>query len=289
MSFIETTKEGYNINNSDYEIKPIVKALIALIEKNGFDDAVISCGVRPSPDFGYFELAGRYWRASLCIYTMGATRCFWESGAGYSEPWLFNTRHAIELYIKGFILTAVWLEDLRGDPWLSTQRSTFEKLKKLFNTPHSLAELYNDYVTRISLVIKAWDAGSNLDLIDLNQVSLNSNSKQVLAELDEADKTSFRFRYPSLKHGDSDHLQEIAWRHDAGMLLPNIGLPKETGYFFDHRVAMNHIYDFVTELRNIVSYFDGYRTYQDMRIDEMGDYLNEYLKEYQGELGNEWP
>lgn len=69
MTLIKLNKDGVIIDDSDFNTKPIIEAFGMLIQKNGFDQGALACGVLPSPDFGYFELADRFWRASLCIYS----------------------------------------------------------------------------------------------------------------------------------------------------------------------------------------------------------------------------
>ena len=125
MTFIEITNKRMSIDDSDSHIQPIVEAFETLIQKNGFDHWSVACGVLPSPDFGYFELADRFWRASLCIYSFGTTYCFVERGVGFAEPWLFNARHAVELYIKGILLNTIWLEELQSNPHLSVEKERF--------------------------------------------------------------------------------------------------------------------------------------------------------------------
>ena len=89
MDFIKITEESLSIDDSDWSEQVLIEKFQVLIKSAGFDDLRIACGVSPSPDFGYFQLADRFWRASLAIYFSGVTRCFYESGSGYPEPWLF--------------------------------------------------------------------------------------------------------------------------------------------------------------------------------------------------------
>ena len=262
MKFIERTEGKPSIDDSDGHIKPIVEAFETLIEKNGFDNGVVACGITPSPDFGYFELADRFWRASLCIYSFGATFCFWERDASYAEPWLFNARHAVELYIKGFLLNVIWFEELQSNPHLSGRKEEFVKLRKEWEKPHHLFNLYNDYVKRITTVIGNWKVDEIPAVPEIDELVLKSTEKEMLKELDETDETSFRFRYPSLKQGDSDSLQKIDWKHDPSMLFPVTGLPKEAGYFFDPVSVMNHLYELVTKLKAIQNHFECYSAHQ---------------------------
>jgi hypothetical protein len=274
MAFIEKKIDGLEIDDSEIGIKNIVEAFGTLIEKKGFDFGVVSCGLSPSPDFGYFELADRFWRASLCIYSFGSTSCFWERGAGYVEPWLFNTRHAVELYIKGLLLNTIWLEELQINPRLSVKKEEFTNLRReLLRKPHNLLDLYNSHEDQIANVISNWNIGNIPEIPEIKYLVLKVNVKEMLSELDEADRTSFRFRFPSLKQDDLDSLQKINWHHDKSMLFPKTGLPKKAGYFFDHVVVINHLYELINELKAIANYFKGINLYQDV----MNDYWDEYL------------
>ncbi len=133
MAFIEINDNKFSIDDSDSDEKPIIDAFMALVNNNGFNEDNVSCGVTPGPDFGYFTLASRFWRASLCIYFSGTTQCFWESGAGYPEPWLFNARHSIELHLKGFVLYAFWFKELQENLLSTSSKLEFEKLQKQFD------------------------------------------------------------------------------------------------------------------------------------------------------------
>jgi hypothetical protein len=88
MTFIKKTDKGYLIANEIPDEKNLIKGFLALIEKERLDSLPVSCGVNPAPDFGYLELADRYWRASLSIYFFGISNGFWERGAG-----MFRVRH----------------------------------------------------------------------------------------------------------------------------------------------------------------------------------------------------
>lgn len=113
MVFIEITDSCFKIDDSHFGEDRIIEHIQSLIQKYGYDQKNLSTGVTPRPDFGYYELAERYWRASLCIYFCGTANFFWERGAGYAEPWLYNAIYAIELYVKGFHLSASWYSELR--------------------------------------------------------------------------------------------------------------------------------------------------------------------------------
>lgn len=276
MAFIEKKGNKLNIDDSDFVTKPIVEAFGTLIEKNGFDYGPVACGVLPSPDLGYFELANRFWRASLCIYSFGATSCFRERGVGYAEPWLFNVRHAVELYVKGFLLNAIWLEELQTNPHLIVKKEEFLNLQSKLGKPHNLLNLYTSYVNRITMVIVNWNVTEIPEIPELDNLVLRAAEMKILKELAKSDETSFRFRYPSLKKEDIDSLQKINWHHDQSMLLPNTGLPLEAGYFFNHVTVINHLHELINALETIEKYFKGITLHQDV----MNDYWNDYLSQF---------
>jgi hypothetical protein len=282
MAFIELTENGVNIDDSVFSTKSITDAFGSLIEQNGFDRGKLACGVSPSPDFGYFELADRFWRAALCIYALGATNCFWERGAGYAEPWLFNARHAVELYIKGLLLNAIWLEELQSNPHLSVSKEEFANLRRELGKPHNLLDLYNKYRAKITEVIANWNTSEIPETPEVDCLVLKPEEMEVLKELDETDKTSFRFRYPSFKQQDKDFLQKLNWQHDSSMLLPKTGLPKESGYFFNHVEVMNHLYQVISQLKAIEDYYRGIADYQDVMNEYWSDYVSEFSNEGYG-------
>ncbi|NTU44125.1 MAG: hypothetical protein HGA99_01185 [Chlorobiaceae bacterium] len=273
MSFIEIKEDGIYIDDEDIYEKYIIDSFVSLAGKKGFDCQVISSGVEPSPDFGYFALADRFWRASLCIYFSGTTNCFWESGTGYSEPWLFNARHAVELYIKGFLLNTVWLDKLQQNPF-TTVRQTSLKLKEVFNSiePHRLFSLYTEYHNRIECIIGNWNTEIISETLEISNLVLNQNAQEVLRELDEVDRTSFRFRYPSFKQERLDYVQKAGWNHDKDKLLPKTGLPIESSYFFDHIKVINSLHELVKDMKSIQEIFAYFNNFQD---EQLSDYLRQ--------------
>jgi hypothetical protein len=278
MSFIEFNDRNLIIDDNDSDVKRIVEAFLSGNEKN-FDHLPIACGVSPSPDFGYFELADRFWRASLCIYFSGATDCFIERGAGYSEPWLFISRHSIELYIKGFVLNTIWLEELQQNPHLPINKEVFVNLHNELGKPHKLLSLYNEkYLSRIQNVIFNWNTDELPEKPDINFLVLKTEELEILKEFDEADELSFRFRYPSLNQSGIHTIQKIGWKHDTSKLYPISGLPKEAGYFFDHVKVMNNLYKLIMEIKAIELYYKGISFFQDM----MNEFWQEQLREFGG-------
>jgi len=273
MSFIEIKDSHIYIDNSDIYEQHITDSFISLVGKKGFDKQLISSGVEPSPDFGYFALADRFWRASLCIYFSGVTNCFLESGTGYSEPWLFNARHAVELYIKGYLLNTAWLNKLQQNPLSSISQSNL-KLKEVFNSlrPHGLFNLYTEYQNRIENVICNWDTKIINETIEISNLILNQNAQEMLKELDEVDVESFRFRYPSLKQEGLDYVQKAGWNHNREKLLPKTGLPIESSYFFDHIKVINSLHELVKEMKSIQEIFAYFNNFKD---EQLSDYLSQ--------------
>ena len=282
MTFIEKKETGFKVGTSAGDEDRIIEGFEALFKKEGFgfDALNVSCGVNASPDFGYFELGDRFWRASLCIYFSGASGCFLERGSGYPEPWLFNTRHSIELYLKGFLLFAAWFRELQDNFLSSGHRRHCCNLKSYINKPHNLYELYKDYQHRIVDVIARWNIIEEVPYHpELDKMLLSTEGEEILKEIDEADRTSFRFRYPSFKTADSDRLQELGWRYDNTQLLPKTGLPTEAGVFFDHVKVINSIHKLMQEVKVIESYLNGCWDYigefQDIKLDLMREFYSE--------------
>lgn len=110
--------------------------------------------------------------------------------------------------------------------------------------------------------------------------------KKILAEIDEADTTSFTFRYPSLKKDNVDHLQELDFKYDESELLPKTGLPKKSGYYFDHLKVINNLHKLMKEMKSIGQYLRAGSDYigeiQDFEIDCM----NELYSMFESEMKN---
>lgn len=280
MAFIKKTKKGFlEVDDSEWGEKKLLDYFKTMIEKEGFDDFKVSCGVNPSPDFGYLELADRFWRTSLSIYFTGVSGCFWERGAGYSEPWLFNARHSIELYLKGFFLYAVWFQEVQENVVSSGHRIYLQDIRKYFEEPHNLLELYGNYQKKIKDVIQNWNTAELSSPPETNKMLLSAEGEDFLKELDEADKSSFRFRYPSVRSNKKDHLQELNWRYDDAQLFPKTGLPKNAGYFFDHMTVINSLHKLRKEMKEIDTYLGGcwdyIGEYQDIILHEMQEFYGE--------------
>jgi hypothetical protein len=120
--------------------------------------------------------------------------------------------------LKGFLLFAGWFRELQDDLLSSGHRRHFYNLKSYINKPHNLYELYKDYQGRLEDVIARWNTEELSDRPELDKMLLSTDGEEILKEIDEADRTSFRFRYPSLKTADKDRLQELGAkfgvRHD---------------------------------------------------------------------------
>ncbi len=257
MSLILKDKNKITLNSSDDNQLPLLRSFAHLFEKEGFDDRVISCGVHPCPDSGCFQLADRFWRASLCIYILGTTGGFVEKGAGFSEPWLFNVRHAVELYIKGLRFNSMWFEELQKNKLAPGDKPYFEEFKDKLIKKHGLNELYFSYKENIEGIIKKWNCEDLGDKPKLEKVLLSSEGESVIKEIDKIDKSSFRFRYPTLKRENLNVIQELTWNHDESKLLPITGLPMSAGYFFDHVKVLNAMNSLIAEFKSIESYFGG--------------------------------
>ena len=174
------------------------------------------------------------------------------------------------------MLSAVWLEELQSDPHLTVDKEEFIHLRRELGKPHNLLNLYENYLVRITNVISNWKVEEVLETPELEFLMLKPSDLEMLKELEETDETSFRFRYPSLKHQDTDSLQKLAWQHDPSMLLPTTGLPKKAGYFFDPINVVNNLHKLISEIKTIESYFNGIREYQNVMNDNWNDYLNEF-------------
>lgn len=234
--------------------KHLVEKLWPLLEKQGYDLDPVSTGVFPCPDFGYFELAGRYWRASLCIYFAGISKAFIEAGAGFLEPWLYNSRHAIELYIKGLLLYVVWYQELHDNPLQSGYKQQVEKIQKA----HNAFDLYREYKDKLKLVLSGWTPDKLCESPELDKLTLTERGEDILSELFEADPKSFRFRYPSLKKKSCQIIQEISWEWNEKKLFPVTGLPKEAGVAFTHVKVINSLHELFKTLSDIGDYHDAF-------------------------------
>lgn len=274
--FIKITEGGFSIDDSVLKERSLIETFEPLLSKKGIDKLNITCGVNPSPDFGYFELGDRFWRASLCIYLVGITRGFIERGVGYSEPWLFNARHAIELYIKGQLLYSFWFEDLQKDNLSSGHVTKIQDLRKKLRKQHDIYALYKEYEKRTEDIISKWDSEKLREPPDITSILLSQECGELLKELDESDKSSFRFRYPSFRKEDVDHLHKLNWKYDERELFLKTSLPKTSGYFFDHIKVINGLHLLMEGLQSIESYLGACWDY----IGEMQDWALEMMSEF---------
>jgi len=253
--------------------KHLVEKLWSLLEKHEYDLDSASTGVFPCPDFGYFELAGRYWRASLCIYFAGFSKAFIEAGAGFLEPWLFNSRHAIELYTKGLLLYVSWYQELNENSLKSGHKKQIEKIK----TAHNPVEIYKEYKDKLEAVLSTWNSDEICEVPELDKLILTERGEDILSEISEADPTSFRFRYPSLLHrrGEKEsfqRIQQMSWEWNEEKLLPVTGLPREAGVAFTHVKVINNMHDLFKELSDIGDYHDALYAH----LEELQDFSCEW-------------
>jgi hypothetical protein len=266
MSFLVYNDKSSSLklddSNLTLEEKILIEKLWALFEKHGHDLDSASTGVFPSPDFGYFDLAGRYWRAAICIYFAGFCKGFIEAGAGFLEPWLFNSRHAIELYLKGCQMYVIWYQEIHKD----FLKSGYKKLIEKIQNSHNLVDLYKEYKEKLENALSSWNADEICDPPEMDKLTLTKRGEELLIEISEADPNSFRFRYPSLIHRQGEKekvhkIQEMLWEWDERKLFPLTGLPKSAGVAFTHAKVMNSIHDLMKELDSISSYHDALHSY----------------------------
>lgn len=276
MTLITKIKNGLEFNDSCIHEKQIIEKYISAIREHGFDTLLITWGVDPSPDFGYFDLASRYWRASLCIYMSGGVHCFWERGVGFTEPWLFNARHSFELTLKGLKLFSEWLKAVNENIRTTGYVSSIVALKKIFSKLHSLSSLYADFKDSIQQAIQGWNSEIFQQAPSLKELVLSPHSEKILTELNEIDPNSFSFRYPSLKNGQTDEIQRLNCKPQPVELLPKTGLPKESGYFFDHIKTVNSVHDLNSELSKIVNLCNSIWDF----VGDMQDYIQEGMSEF---------
>jgi hypothetical protein len=271
MSFIEINDKTLSLYPADETIwqsgklardeEYLIEAFRILVENRDYDKKNIYYGVNPGPDFGYFDLASRFWRASLGIYFLGTTNCFWERGTGFPEPWLFNARHSIELFLKGFLLYLFWFNELQKNVLapgyilkLDNLKGKFFQAREDYRDVHNISKLYKNYKSGIENTINNWNTNDLSAAPELKSLLLSDEGEDILKEFHMVDETSFRFRYPSIKVEKSDYLQESNWRYDETRLLLNTGLPQKPGYFFDHVKVINSLHHLMQELFSIEAY-----------------------------------
>ena len=272
--FIQSEKSvKLDVTNLSVDERILIEKLWALVEKHGIDLNSACTGVLPSPDFGYFALASRYWRASLCIYFAGFIKGFVEAGAGFLEPWLFNIRHSIELYLKGCLMYVTWYYEIHQDFLKSGDKTQVEKIQH----EHNLNKLYAEYKKKLEHVLNSWDTEEVCDKPELEKLILTKRGEEILVEVSEADSTGFRFRYPSLikqrgKKENVHELQKMSWQWNEEELFPLTGLPKTPEVAFTHVKVMNSMHDLIKELSDIKSQHDALYSYlsdiQDIAFEE---------------------
>lgn len=204
-----------------------------LFVEDTFRNPVIVYGLTKSPDFGYFELGKRYWASSVCIYLVGAVDGFRGDGVGYTEPWLFLARHSMELCLKSMNLYLIWLNALQLDRYQNLAVDINELLKQFNGNRHDLLTLYNIYKTK-NQEISQLSPVPDFVFQGIGAMVLSADNEEILTGLSEIDKSSFRFRYPTVKDPTGMELfQEIGWRHNQDIDIKT-KLAKSSGVFFNH-------------------------------------------------------
>jgi len=277
VPFIDKTEDGYSIDDSSWSEHCLINvfsqnALHGLFQETS---RKIVYGVPPGEDFGYFTLGDRFWRAALVIYFVGVSDGFWERGVGYAELWLFNARHAIELYIKGQLFVARWFQDLQSNPLRDGCVAKSQGLAKDIRNKHDIWSLYSRYKEDIHRSIDNWDCEALGDLPDINKLLLSLHSEQCLNELGNCDEDGFTFRYPNIKKQDGQALRMLDWSHDESELFSETGLPRKHGVFFDHIKVMNELHSIMTEFKAIECYMSACSDYIGARQDWAKEQLND--------------
>ena len=274
MAFIHKTADGLTFNTSCLDEARIIEKFNLNANEHGFDQLPITYGVNPSSDFGYFKLAENYWRTSLCIYMAGSSGCFMENGIGFTEPWLFNTRHSLELTVKGILLFSVWLQKVNMDLEESGYITSVKRLRDHFPKVHSLSDIYSEYKRNIQAVVTNWNTDISSDVPPVDKLLISNRAEDILNELNQIDPGSFTFRYPSLRHQEEDKIQQLGWRHDQSKLAPISGLPMESGYFFDHIKSINALHDLNSEFSEVKNFLGGIGCY----IDDIQQFIWEHRR-----------
>lgn len=250
-----------NEEELEHDEEELIASFIALAKKNRFNALETSCGVPVSPDFGYLHMADRFWRASMGIYMLGVTDHFEGRGIGYSEPWLFNARHAFELYIKGFVLYARWLIDVQSDFSDGGYRSEIKSLYAFFKREinHTIDKLYYEYRDLIADLSQKWNYEKFKEAPAFDKMLISQSALNIIDEIGQIDRSSFRFRYPSIEvlPEKIQKLQGWDWKSDPSKVLPESGLPQESGYSFDHIKVINSLHMLRRECVRVGKYLDA--------------------------------
>lgn len=262
MAFITLQNKNILIDKSDPSERLVIEMSESIPMRSGYD-GYTTTGFVSNPDFGYYSLAKEFWIAALSIYFIGIRR-HWED-IGYAEPWLFNSCHSIELYLKGFLQCVLFFEEINRTPRLTEH----EYVNKLFGKvqvnsvakTHELIDLYNKYRDKTRIVIKEWNKEELSDPPETKKMFLSKETEEILKQIDEASIKGFRFRYPSfLAHGEKNktvhRLHELDWKFDENQHFPITGLPKKAGQWFNNIKVMNTFHALIKELRSIAGYHE---------------------------------
>lgn len=273
MAFFTLDDRSLRLDTSTLGLneKPLIEKLWTLIEAHGHDLDSAALGLYPCPDFGYFALSDRYWRGALCIYFAGFSRAFVEVGAGFLEPWLFNSRHAVELSLKGCILYVTWYEELLTKPLTNGYKAEIEKI----DNDHNISGLYSKYDKKVKKLMQNWGTDILGEPLEDDGWLLSERSQKILQELSEIDPQGFNFRYPSIKSfitkfddGKESEvpiqkLLKTSWKWDETELFTETGLPKKQGIAFTHVKVVNALHDLISELSGIQDQHDAFYAYLD--------------------------
>ena len=155
------------------------------------------------------------------------------------------------------MLFTVWIEKVNKGMESSGYVSRIENLKRHFKDLHSLSQIHSNYEEKITSTIENWNNIISESPLTIDEFLLSKDDKNIMNELNQLDQNSFTFRYPSLKEGAEDVMQQSDWKHDKTQLFPMSGLPKKSGYFFDHVKIVNSLHDFNLRLNGIKDCIGG--------------------------------
>jgi hypothetical protein len=240
----------------DGDSKRIFYTMSDLFAEDTFFNPIIVYGLTRNPDFGYFELGKRYWASSVCIYIVGAADGFSGDGVGYTEPWLFLARHAMELLLKSMNLYLIWLDALRQDRYQNFAVDISELLKQFNGRRHDLKDLYGMYTEKNREICQLYPVPDFVES-GLNEMLLSTETEQILNGFHEIDSSSFRFRYPTEKISTGiEKFQEIGWSH-AQDIETYTKIAMKSGTYFNHLDAFEKLSNLYQGLHDICNGFEN--------------------------------
>jgi hypothetical protein len=268
----------------DLDSQRIFATLRDLFDEDTFRNPIIVYGLTSSPDFGYFELGKRYWASSVCIYLVGAVDGFHGDGVGYTEPWLFLARHALELCLKSMSLYLIWLDALQQDRYRKFAVDINELLKQFNGDQHDLFSLYNNYKTK-NQEISQRSPVPHFVYEGIGAMLLSKENEEILTGLSEIDKKSFRFRYPTAKDSTGkEKFQEIGWSHNQDIDIKT-QIAKSSGVFFNHLDVFEKLTNLYQGLYDICNGFENSGILVEMERQE--ELYQLYLKQLYGAEEND--